>query len=455
MGNWRIDFGGPDRRGSGLVLKACAAVVAVLACWPASARADLVAFTEVRGAAGDADIARIVIASGHGNPVPSGLNTPAEELHPSISPDGFTLAFERIDPAAGTRRIVITDLASGTSADLYNAFDAATQAPNTPTWTSPTTVAVGAPTAPLTVGQSQAQVSSIDISDFPGGPFPRSTVVIGAQQLGGNTLQFEQRVIAATKQRIRIAGLRPAGGVTGRLVEAASGPAQVLSGSDSFDDPTISTSQSVIVADDSKVKDGALQGGRLFFTSLLLAGITPLPAIVNAAGTSVERPEFSDDGRYLAFVRRGGDGHYRLFVWDTQTQLLLDPDGADLGLVPDQAALERSDGAIALHDLPIILSSSIAPNGLIVAGLQGPSNVGIIVQRIVGRTRVLGRSAPRLHFVGRVPLGHFKRGRARIHWDRRVGGRTLSPGRYQVTVRSVTAAGGVRDLGKPVTLRIR
>jgi hypothetical protein len=36
-----------------------------------------------------------------------------------------------------------------------------------------------------------------------------------------------------------------------------------------------------------------------------------------------------------------------------------------------------------------------------------------------------------------------------------VNGRKLAPGSYLVTVRSVTRKGQVRDLGKPVRVRIR
>ena len=31
------------------------------------------------------------------------------------------------------------------------------------------------------------------------------------------------------------------------------------------------------------------------------------------------------DGRFIAFARHGTDGHDRQFLWDSQTQLLVDP----------------------------------------------------------------------------------------------------------------------------------
>ena len=95
------------------------------------------------------------------------------------------------------------------------------------------------------------------------------------------------------------------------------------------------------------------------------------------------------------------------------------------------------------------------PNLQLNLNLALPSNIGIIVQKVVGRTRVLGHPAPKLRFVGRVPLGHFGKGRSHIRWDRRVNGRVLAPGEYQITTRSLTPKGGIRDLGRPVLIRLR
>ncbi len=45
--------------------------------------------------------------------------------------------------------------------------------------------------------------------------------------------------------------------------------------------------------------------------------------------------------------------------------------------------------------------------------------IGILVRRVVGHHRVLGHRAARLRLVGRVPLGRFRRGHGRIHWNGR------------------------------------
>jgi hypothetical protein len=87
--------------------------------------------------------------------------------------------------------------------------------------------------------------------------------------------------------------------------------------------------------------------------------------------------------------------------------------------------------------------------------LSTSAGVGILVQRIVGRHKLLGRTVPKLSIVGRVPFGHHRAGRFRAHWDRRVNGRRLRPGRYLVTVRALASDKRVRELGRSFTIRIR
>ena len=72
------------------------------------------------------------------------------------------------------------------------------------------------------------------------------------------------------------------------------------------------------------------------------------------------------------------------------------------------------------------------------------ASIGVLVQRVVGHHRVLGHHTPELPLVGRVPLGHFKRGRASVRWDHRVNGHLLRPGLYQVTVRALAKNGRMR-----------
>jgi hypothetical protein len=81
--------------------------------------------------------------------------------------------------------------------------------------------------------------------------------------------------------------------------------------------------------------------------------------------------------------------------------------------------------------------------------------VGILVQRVTGHHKLFGRTVPTLKLVGRVPLGHFKKGQGKTQWNRRVNGKLLRRGTYQVTPRAVAASGKITDFGKPVLLHVR
>ena len=72
--------------------------------------------------------------------------------------------------------------------------------------------------------------------------------------------------------------------------------------------------------------------------------------------------------------------------------------------------------------------------------------IGIRVRRVVGKRLVL---------VGRVPFGRNPRGRRVIRWDKRVAGRRLRPGRYEITMRAFDARGRIAELSRPVRVRIR
>src|SRR5437588_5910589 len=75
----------------------CALLVVALAA-PA-ARGELVAAYEHAGAGGDLDIAVVVALTGEPITLPAGVNTAADEFHPSLSGDGRYLVFERATPA--------------------------------------------------------------------------------------------------------------------------------------------------------------------------------------------------------------------------------------------------------------------------------------------------------------------------------------------------------------------
>ena len=62
--------------------------VALALLAPGAARADVIAAVQVTGADGSPDIAVMNASTGERATLPAGINTAAQELHPSISKDG-------------------------------------------------------------------------------------------------------------------------------------------------------------------------------------------------------------------------------------------------------------------------------------------------------------------------------------------------------------------------------
>jgi WD40-like Beta Propeller Repeat len=85
---------------AGSRLAAGAGVLAIIAglAGATSARADFIAAYDTVSATGGQDVAVVNLTTGAQVQLPAGINTPAPELHPSLSPDGRFLAFERIVP---------------------------------------------------------------------------------------------------------------------------------------------------------------------------------------------------------------------------------------------------------------------------------------------------------------------------------------------------------------------
>jgi hypothetical protein len=81
----------------------------------------------------------------------------------------------------------------------------------------------------------------------------------------------------------------------------------------------------------------------------------------------------------------------------------------------------------------------------VIATLRHREQVGILVQRVTRH---------RLRPVGRVPLGMHRKGRVRMRWNLRVGGKRLHAGRYRITLRALDAHGNVLGLTRPVTIRV-
>ena len=242
----------PMRRRTWLALAGLAALLA-----PAAARADIFAAVQVAAPAPrtDFDIAVLNASTGARVALPAGTNTAAQETHPSITIDGRRLVFERSDPAAGTVRIIAADLTTSQSADLFNGFEVAQRAPSDPAiLPSSSVVYTGGPFLAVSGGGFSMPVVSTALSNFPAGPFPRSTIEQQYDFLANGSLQdlaAGGALIAFQETRTGFHGelvLRQLGGT-------ASFP--LANGQTTFANPNMAASNPEIVVFDQRSVSGA------------------------------------------------------------------------------------------------------------------------------------------------------------------------------------------------------
>ena len=426
--------------------RAIGGLVAVLALLvPGSASADIIAAVQVTGPDGSPDIAVMNATTGERAALPAGINTAAQELHPSISKDGKRLVFLRLDPVAGTRRVIVLDTSTGQTADLFNGFEVAPAAAERPRdRPDGSVVFTGAPFAPVQGGGFRAEVVFTQLDNFPSGPFNRGAI---APQYNF-AHQGPPRIPAAAASSSPTGRRAPASRPSVILSPLGGNSSSPLTRTDHALQPPGDRGHDpqLTLAVDRPVAGGP---GDIVFRPATVAGLpgtpTVLPPIVNAEDESL--PAFTPDSRYVGFVRRYKTRD-RLYVWDSQTQTLLNAGGIDLGGIAFGDA-----GNLSLYFRPTFTFTNIR-QGIVTANLAVASGVGLFVQRITGRHRVLGKRAFKLRTVGRVPFGTFKKGRVRERWNLRVNGKRLRPGRYLLTVRAVRGK-TVRELGKPKVIRIR
>jgi hypothetical protein len=424
---------------------------AVWALAATAAHADLIAAVDVRGPGGDLDPALVNAATGARSSIPDSLATSADELHPSLDSTGQRMVFERVDLDAGTRRIVLADVATGREADLFTVFDPLQLTPALSD--DGKTVTTGNLFEPDGRGKFSGPFTTTDVSGFPAGPFPHDRTVLS---LG---LPAAGRMVDVRPSG-SLAGLRFDAGAAGELLDRLSFSSIAAEPGFSLGAPALGrqAGSDVVVFERAPANSTGFGPAKLaFIPASQSATATVLPAIVNAAGLDESHPAFTADGRYLGFVRHGTDNHDRLFAFDTQTQTLLNPDGVDLGIPLGVRAviLRRAEGGISLRVKATILSSNLGGSSLLSFNLASGSKIGILVQRVVGTTRLFGKTVPKLRLVGAVPLGSFRKGRSSVRWDGRVNGKRLKPGTYRVTPRAVASGNVIRELGTSRTVRVK
>jgi WD40-like Beta Propeller Repeat len=438
---------------------AWAMMIALVACAPA-ATADVFAVAQTASSSPsrtDLDVGLVDVNTGVFQSLPAGVNTTtASEFHPSITSDGRFLVFERVDHAAGTDRIIMADLTTGQTADLFTAFETGLMHPTSPY--------ISRDGGIVLTGGPVSSPTHTDVSKFPAGPYPHfgSTQVTGARlDLIVDPADDDSAFASLNAWRTNTTPGTPPGTI-GRINMHDVGGHGTLPASTFVHDahPAIGSFGATMLWDRHSVSSaGAIGPGDIHFcadttdigvpASAAAGNCGVLPPIVNSP-LNETRPALTADGRYVGFIRSEDNGHERVFVFDTQTQTMLNASGVDLGPVrtPDS-------GNLGLYEKPVFTLATIINVNTISFSLLQPASVGILVQRVAGHHSLLGRRVPTLRPVGRVPFGTFHRGHGHAKWDLRVNGRRLPPGTYQVTVRALTKSGRVRDMGTPRIIRIR
>ncbi len=193
-------------------------------------------------------------------------------------------------------------------------------------------------------------------------------------------------------------------------------------------------------------------GGDIQTISFPTDDLAPAPEPITSSAPERD-PAWSPNGLNLGFIRTSG-GQRRLGVFNATPgiQTILNP-LASLGPeapTPQTRAYQEVWGGLSIADgapssAPVMTCDTACRAKLQGAGsptilsprLSIGSQIGIFVARVVGKRKLLGRTAPRLRAVGKVPLGAAKRGRISKRWNGKVNGKRLRPGTYLLTYRSL------------------
>jgi hypothetical protein len=443
------------------ILGSVVTILALAALAAPASHADILAAVCVESG-GNRNIAVLNVATGARRTLPAGVNTSEREFNPSISSDGRRLAFQRRVPAGGSR-LIVTDLATGQSSDLFDAFETAGDPIHLSSISpSGSRVATGRNHRSVLSGFFQPRVTLTSLQSFPSGPFARSTIPLSRIYPSPGFVES----VASSDTNLFALHARANSPLRGEIVLTHVGgtsSAVVRSATFSYTRPALAASnpdQVVFVEQD--VSRGTGTQTDIVFRPAIISGFagtpTKLLSGVSTAADTETLPALTADGRYVGFVRGFEPGFVegrndRLFVFDSVTRTFLNPNGINLGYRGSDSLC----GSASIYQEPVLASTVITSAGNVNATLLGASSIGIFVQRILGKTQVLGRKAFELETIGRVPLGSFGEGNVFTHWDFAVNGEPLGPGRYLVTLRAVDEDDEgpvVRELAEPQVLRI-
>jgi hypothetical protein len=452
------------------------ALAAAALLLPATARADLLAAYDRVTSAGQLDIALINASTGAPVALPAGVNTAAREFHPSLSPDARRLTFVRQtferrgsdQILQAVNRIHVVDLRTG-AALTPSSLAAGDDRTTTPSFAADgaTIVAGRHPAAPVTddriavIGATSGSVSFVD-SGFD--EVVNSPEGLALQALAcnfGSCFQVAAKTlnpVASPSGAVRAWELATTGGAAGDdatiVVRRGSAQATLPEAGDQtpgrWSHPTVATGSLVAAQFERAGAGGVLAPGDLHVLDVASrTQTTDFPGINSPLNEHF--PAFLADGRMLAFLRTTSAGREQLVLYDTDIAKPLNASQADIGPAPSTDTLgtiRRRQGGLSLARLtppPTITCDAACQAGIasLQVGTTG-TKIGILVQRVLGS----GRGA-RLRFERRIPLGYHRPGRFRTRLPR------LADGTYQLAARTLTARNKVKDVSRPIRVRVR
>jgi WD40-like Beta Propeller Repeat len=410
------------------------------------------------------EIGLVNVSTGASIPVPAGVNTTEDELHPALSTDGRYMLFTRmrllpklngdiVPPAE--RTLFMLDRQTG----IITTLNTGTGAPAGPTFglRPERTVVWGVrPTSTSCCIMKFQQASSDNtISGSTGFPFGF------APAPAGQLLDAPHAAMTFSPSNVHVSwivsdantgGLVTAG--TTLVARRADSPEQRLD----FGSAETPVSHPVPRSGDQYVALDRTSGGDADIQTISFpaeSSLTPAPAPITTAA-SERMPAWSPDGLQLGFIRTT-DNRRKLAIFDLTPglQTIVNPPidiGADAPS-PQTRAFQSSWGGLSIAassslDVPTVtctsncitslntsLSSvSLKPRVSTTTRIQ---TIGIFVVRVKGKRKLLGRTVPRIKQVGRVPLGRTRKGRNLFRWNGKVNGRKLKPGTYLLTFRAL------------------
>ncbi|HWT24137.1 MAG TPA: hypothetical protein VN213_11580 [Solirubrobacteraceae bacterium] len=318
---------------------------------PAAADANLVAAYDHAVPGGGLDIGLVDINARAPIPVPAGVNTPADETHPSLSADASQLVFQRrgitvrvplrpagppvtTSPLAGTPPLATPSLSPDGAREITarGALQPDGRSIGTPGKRGVVTVSGSAGEFPAPMSAPYAQPGggtadpSIDSGANPVMAWSTSRVAGGRNTWDLDLLQFTAPGFQGTLNRLA--------GLVGTDRHA------YLQGTARFG---VVTFVDVPIGPDGRYGPGDL--GTLFSNGAVSMYPSGSPSDRTKINTPLDERAvaYSGDGRYMGFLRRGPDGRVVLEVFDGGRQRLLDR-GIDLGFDPDSNARRVNTG---------------------------------------------------------------------------------------------------------------